>query len=453
MPSIETHKDFYVRMASIALPIMLQNLLVSSLSFVDTLMIGQLGSSEIAAVGLANQMFFLISLFFFGVSSGASIFVSQYWGANNRDSIQKVMGVAIATGVAGAAVFSVISIVAPEAVMHIFTRDAFVVQRGKEYLQLVGISYIFTAITTVYSTTLRATGDAKTPLIVACFSLSFNALFNWLLIFGIGPFPRMEVAGAALATTISRLLEMLILMLWSQGRRTPAAMHLKKAFRWDKAFLVAFFPTCMPVVINEVLWALGMTTYKIAFSRMGIDVIASVNVTEAINSLFFVAMMGISSSCSIMIGIQIGAGNQERASVYGHRFMRIGLVVGAIMGAAMAISSPFLPRLFNISPDIYKMTCFSLIVGGCLMPIKSVNMNVIVGILRGGGDTRFSMIAEMLGVWGVGVPMAFFGSMVLHLPIWWLYLLIGLEEVLKFCIGTWRVRSGKWINDLAKTPA
>lgn len=449
----ESPKEFYRRMISIALPIMLQNLLISSLSFVDTLMIGQLGSNEIAAVGLANQMFFLINLFYFGISSGASIFVSQFWGAGNKENIQKVMGIALTTGAAGAAIFSAISIVIPEVVMHIFTYDEAVVLRGCQYLRVVGISYIFSAVTSVYSTTLRSTGDAKTPLVIACFALTFNALFNWLLIFGIGPFPRMEVAGAALATTGSRFIEMMALIIWSQVRKTPAALKPKLAFKWDKVFLKAFFPTCLPVVFNEVLWALGMTTYKIAFSRMGIDVIASVNVTEAINSLFFVAMMGVSNATAIMIGIKIGQGDQATAKLYGKRFVMIGLWLGTFIGVFMAAASPFIPRLFNVSSEIFTMTSRSLLVGACLMPIKSVNMNIIVGILRSGGDTKFSMFAEMIGVWGVGVPCAFLGALVLHLPIWWLYLLLGLEELCKFIIGTTRVRSGRWLNDLARKAA
>lgn len=449
----ETSREFYRRMISIALPIMLQNLLISSLSFVDTLMIGQLGSNEIAAVGLANQMFFLINMFFFGVSSGASIFVSQFWGAKNKESIQKVMGIALTTGIIGATIFSIVSIAAPEVVMHIFTFDENVVARGCEYLRVVGISYIFTAVTSVYSTTLRATGDAKTPLIIACFALSFNALFNWFLIFGIGPFPRMEVAGAALATTGSRFIEMMALIIWSQVRKTPAKLNIRQAVKWDKPFLRAFFPTCLPVVCNEVFWALGMTTYKIAFSKMGIDVIASVNVTEAINSLFFVVMMGVSNATAIMIGIKIGAGDQAAAKLYGKRFVRIGLWLGICIGLFMGICSPFIPRLFNVSSAIYTMTMRSLIVGACLMPIKSVNMNIIVGILRSGGDTKFSMFAEMFGVWCVGVPCAFLGALVLHLPIWWLYLLLGLEELSKFLLGTARVRSGKWLNDLTRKAA
>lgn len=451
--SIESQKDFYRRMIAIALPIVLQNLLISSLSFVDTLMIGQLGSDEIAAVGLANQMFFLINLFYFGISSGASIFISQYWGAGNREQIQKVMGIALTLGIAGAMIFSAVSILFPQQVMHIFTYDQSVVERGCQYLRYVGISYIFSAVTAVYSTTLRATGDAKTPLVIACFALTFNAVFNWLLIFGVGPFPRMEVAGAALATTGSRFIEMIALIVLSQKKKTPAAMNLRNALRWDRPFIKVFFATCLPVIVNEVFWSLGMTTYKIAFSRMGIDVIASVNVTEAINSLFFVAMMGVSSATSIMIGVKIGEGDHETAARYGKKFVKIGFLLGMAVGACMALAAPFIPRLFNVPRNIYIMTSRSLLVGACLVPIKSVNMNIIVGILRSGGDTKFSMFTEMLGVWGVGVPCAFIGALLLNLPIWWLYLLLGLEELSKFVVGTLRVRSGRWLNDLARNPA
>ena len=288
----ESKKDFTLRLLALSLPIMLQNLLSSSVSFVDTLMIGQVGEDALAAVGLANQMFFLISLFFFGVSSGAAIFIAQFWGANDRQSMHSVMGIALRLGLLGAGLCSFVSLLFPEAIMHIFTDDPVVVAKGKEYLLVVGVSYVFTAIVMIYSTALRSTGDAKTPLYIACFSMSLNVFLNYLLILGKWGFPRMEVSGAALATTVSRGMEMILLLGFIYTKKRAVAAPIKSLFSSPRPLVKRYFTTCLPVIFNEVFWALGMTTYKIAFSRMGIDVIASVNVSEAIQGLFFCRAYG-----------------------------------------------------------------------------------------------------------------------------------------------------------------
>lgn len=435
-------------MLSIALPVVFQGLLTNSLSFVDTLMIGQLGEQAIAAVGLANQMFFLISLLFFGISSGSSIFMSQYWGAGNEKNIKRVIALSVTIAFLGAGLASIASFFIPTQLMHIFTYDKVVVDFGVTYLKIVAVSYVFSAISQVFSTALRVIGKAKTPLWVALFSLSLNALGNYFLIFGVGPFPVLGVAGAAIATAVSRLAEVVLLIIITYTKHPVLAIKDTSAFRWDKKFLALIIPTSLPVLLNEIFWALGMTTYKIAFSKMGISALAAVNVTESIGNLFFVAMMGVSNATLIMIGIKIGEGRNDLARLYAKRFILIALVVGIGAGLLEATMAPWFANLFNIGEEVRRMAVFCLFANAMLLPIKSINMAVIVGILRAGGDTRFSMFAEMFGVWAVGVPLAFIGALVLHLSIWQLYLLLGMEEATKLCIGLVRVKKDSWITDL-----
>lgn len=456
----ESKKEFFSKLMILSLPIMLQNLLMSSVSFVDTMMIGMVGEAAIAAVGLANQMFFLITLFFFGVSSGAAIFVSQYWGAQDRVSMHKVMGIALLLSIAGALLSSIVSLVFPETIMRIFTDDPMVIARGREYLEIVAVSYLFTAVVMVYSTSLRSTGDARTPLYIAVFSMSLNVVLNYLLILGKIGFPRMEVRGAALATAISRGLEMVLLLLLVYGKKRAVAAPLKRLFGFNRIMVKKYFITCLPVILNEMFWSLGMTTYKIAFSRMGMEVIASVNVSESIQNLFFVVLMGISNASAIMIGNRIGENKIDLASLYATRLLRIGLFTGAVMGALLALLAPLLSIPFNLSPTVALMTTRSLLSLGLLVPIKAYNMVLVVGVLRSGGDTRFSMFAELAGVWFIGVPCAFIGALVLHIPIYYLYLFVGLEEAFKLVVGMLRIKSGKWINrltedipDMRETPA
>ena len=239
----ETRREFFSKLLFLSLPIMMQNLLMASVSFVDTMMIGMVGEEAIAAVGLANQMFFLITLFFFGVSSGAAIFVAQYWGAQDRESMHKVMGIALLISMAGALLSSIISLVFPEAIMSIFTDDPTVISRGRESLVVVAVSYLFTAVVMVYSTSLRSTGDAKTPLYISIFSLSLNVILNYVLILGKFGFPRLEVRGAALATAISRGLEMVFLLLLVYGKKRAVAAPINRLLGFNRTMVKKYFVT------------------------------------------------------------------------------------------------------------------------------------------------------------------------------------------------------------------
>lgn len=449
----ETRKQFLSRLLLLSVPIMLQNFLVSSVSFVDTVMIGMVGESAIAAVGLGNQMFFLITVFLFGISSGAAIFIAQYWGAQDHRSMHKVMGIALLLSIAGALASTALSLAMPAQIMTIFTDDPTVVGLGSEYLVIVAISYLFTAVVMVYSTALRSTGDAKTPLYISSLSISLNVLLNYLLILGKWGFPRLEVKGAAIATVIARGVEVVLLLLIVYRTKRPVAASLKHMLSFDKALLNRYFVTCLPVILNEMFWSLGMATYKVAYSRMGVQVIATVNVTEAIQNIFFVVLMGVTHASAIMIGNRIGENRIDVAKLYASRLLVIGFLAGGVLGALLALSAPWLPIPFNLSPSVAHMATLSLISLGVLVPVKAYNMILVVGVLRAGGDTRFSMFAELAGVWFIGVPCAFIGALVLNMPIHHLYLFVGLEEVFKFVVGIVRIRSGKWINRLTETTA
>lgn len=447
-PKSLERRSFYRRMGAITLPILVQNLLNNSLSFVDTLMIGQLGEAAIAAVALANQMFFLIALLFFGVASGASIFLSQYWGAKDDRYIQKIMALSITFVAFFSSIFAALSFFVPEAIMHVFTHEAAVVADGVSYQKVVAISYVFSAIAQIFSTALRVTGHAKTPLKIALLALSLNAIGNYFLIFGIGPFPVMGVAGAALATALSRFVE-LILLAWVVYKRHPhLAIKSLEAFKWPRKFILHVVPTTLPVLFNEIAWALGMTTYKIAYSKLGIDAIATINVAESVGNLFFVALLGLSNATLIMIGIKIGERDYPLARIWARRFVLISVGIGATMGGFELLFAPLFAGMFNISPELRATAVRLLFIHALFLPVRSFNITVIVGVLRAGGDTRFSMLAEMFGVWAVGVPLAFIGVYFLNLSIVPLYFLVCMEEVSKMLVGLARLKSGKWLNDL-----
>ena len=440
--------DFYTTLRRLALPVILQNLLISSLSFVDTLMIGQIGEVAIAAVGLANQMFFLVILLLFGIGSGSSIFFAQFWGSKDLPSIHKSMGIALLTGLTGASWMAAVSMIAPRFVMRLFSPDPLVVAAGADYLRIVGISYIFSSVTFIFSSALRSTENARLPLLVSTISLTTNAIFNYLLIFGKFGFPELGIQGAAIATAGSRCIEMVLIITISFKRRMPTAASLHEYFGFDRAFVKSFFRTTLPVILNEIVWSLGMVVYKVVYARMGTSVIASVNVSEAIQSLFFVVLMGTGNSAAVMCGKKIGEKQYHLLDTYAKRFLKLAVVIGSLLGVGMMLTASFAPRAFNVSPEIRIMTQRSLVMLGFVIPFKAFNIHSIVGILRSGGDTRFSLFLELTSVWCIGVPLAMIGGLVIGMPIHLLYLFVGIEELYKMIVGLIRIRSGRWVNDL-----
>ncbi len=445
---VPSKKELLGKLSTVALPIMLQNLLTTSLSFLDTLMIGQLGQEELAAVGIANQVYFVTSLLFTGIASGTSIYVSRYYGSKEFDRMKRAMSFATLLSFASGAIISIVSFMIPEAIMSIFSSEEAVVSAGRVYLEVVAYSYIFSAITSTLSIGFRATGKANIPLLASFLSLSINAIGNYLLIFGIGPFPALGVAGGALSTFISRFFEMSLLIYLTWKRKAPFSFCLKDA-KWEKAFIASFISTSLPVVFNELLWALGMTMYKVAYSHLGTEALATVNITEAIGNFFFIAMMGIGNGATIVLGNEIGAKNIEKAKKWANELVAISLITGAIMGALEGLFAPAFASWFNVSSAVALAAIASLRVNAFRQPLKSLNMCMIVGVLRAGGDTRYAMLAELGGIWLVGIPLAFIGAHLLNLPLPFIYAICAGEEIFQLFAETIRLKRGKWLNVLS----
>ncbi len=439
------------RLFSIALPIMLQNLLSSSLSFLDTLMIGQLGQEQIAAVGIANQVYFLISLFFFGIASGTSIFLSQYYGSGEYGKMRRTMSFATMCCITGAILMALYSYFFPDTIIKFFSSDPPVVESGRIYMKIVAPSYVFASISSTLSIGFRSINKAKTPLFITLISLTMNALGNWLLIFGIGPFPMLGVAGGAISTTFARFVEMCILvfLIWRK-KGEVFAFRKKTDFIWNKQFLSFFAKTSLPVLFNEVLWSLGMTLYKVAFSRLGTEALATVNITESIANFFFIAMLGIGNGTTILLGNVLGSGDKETALRWSDKIIIISVFTGILMGILEFTFAPLFSSWFNVGTSVAAAAILSLRIQALMQPLKSVNMSTVVGILRAGGDTRYALFAELFGVYCVGVPCTFLGATVFGLSIPGIYLLLGFEEVTKFLLGIIRVRGKKWANVLTE---
>jgi putative MATE family efflux protein len=444
-------REYYPRLYKIGIPIALQSLIMSSLNMVGVVMIGQLGAVPVAAVGLANQIFFLLNLMLFGIYTGSAMFTAQLWGVKDIPNIRKVLGLALTLGLGTGTLFLIIAEVFPAAALSIYSQDPAVIALGSSYLRILGFSFIPYAISFCYAIVLRSTGDVKTPLVVTLTSLSLNTLLSYGLIFGKLGLPALGVYGAGLAVLISRIVELLLILLLTYRKDSPSAAKLRELFSYNLDFAKKVLKPVLPVVANEILWSLGITAYSVVYARISTDSIAAMNIVASIDQMALVLFNGIGHACAIMVGNWIGAGDEEQAFRYAARSEALGMLGGVGIGALVLVSSNIILSLYQVPPDVIAYAHNALIILGLLLWLRASNMIMFIGIFRSGGDTRFALILDGLIIWVVGVPLAFLGAFVFHLPVYWVYLLVMSEEITKWCLGAYRFFTRKWIHNLAKT--
>ncbi len=441
-------KKFLNTMIKLAAPIMLQNLIFASLNMVDGVMIGQLGESAIAAVGVANQIFFLVSLLFFGIGSGSAIFAAQYWGRKDTERIQSVLGLSLLMSISGAVIFSLVAILFPVQVISIYSKDPAVISQGSVYLQIVAFSYVITAITNSFAFVLRSTENVKLPLVTSLVALSLNTFMNYGLILGNFGLPSLGVKGAAIATIISRLIEVILLLLIIYRKKLPVAAKLRSLLNFKILPIKKFFNTTLPVIATEIVWSFGITTYNVVYARIGTESIAAVNIAGTLDRIIFVVFMGLGHACAIMIGNQIGAEQNELAISYAKKYLILGAIGAAIFGIIMYIFATPMLSFYKVSDFTINYTTKLIGLMALSLPVRSLNLILLIGILRSGGDTRVAFFIDAGSVWVIGVPMALIGAFVLGLPIHLVYLMVLADEVVKLAMGLYRFFSQRWINYL-----
>ena len=441
-------KIFLNTLLKLAVPIALQNLISSSLNFVDILMIGRLGETSIAGVGLANQYFFLLCLLLYGITSGASVFTAQYWGNKDIANIKRSLGICIITGMIGSLVFTFIGIVFPYNALRIFSYDSEVINIGGGYLRIVAFSYIVTAITFAYSFILRSIGKVKLPMYISGVAIVTNAFLNYILIFGHFGAPRLGANGAAIATVISRFIEMVLIVSIVYYKKMPIAAKISEMTDLSMAFVKNFFKVTIPVILNESVWALGVTVYAVVYAKMGTQVVAATNISGSIERIMWVIFFGVGSACSVMIGNKIGEGKYDDAHLYAKRFSVLTPILAILSGGILILVIPYILPLFKVSEIVNYYAYMNIVVLSIYMWVKVFNFVCIIGVLRSGGDTKYSLYIDVGSVWLIGVPLAIIGGLVWKLPVYYVYALISLEEIFKFVLGIRRIKSGKWLNNL-----
>jgi putative MATE family efflux protein len=444
-------RDYYRTLFRLALPIALQNLITSSLTMIAVLFIGQLGETAVASVSLANQIFFLLNLMVFGVVSGCAIFIAQLWGKKDVHNIRRVVGLTIKLALGAALVFTLLGLFFPQMVLHIYSNDPEVIKAGSSFLRIICWTYGFFSLTVVFSTALRSTGNVRLPLFVSTSALVVEVALAFPLIFGVKwlGLPALGINGFAIAALIARILECgAMLYFVYRDKQSPVRVGLKELFDWDWKFIVTVLKPVLPVIGNETLWSLGITTYNAIYGHISTDAIAAMNMVATIDQIAFVIFLSLGTSTSIMVGNLIGKGERAKAFTYAGRSLVLQMSGAMLMGVIVYLFAGNIFLLYKVSPAVIADARQILTVVALAMWIRASNHVIIIGILRAGGDTKFSLVLDGLVIWLIGVPVTAIGAFVFHLPIYYVYALTLSEEIVKASVGLWRFFSRRWINDL-----
>lgn len=447
-------KGFYRQVAALAIPIVLQNLVTTSLGLIDTLMVGLLGEVPLAAVTAANMPVFVIQLIIFGLQSGTSVLISQYWGKGDQDSINRVIGIGMYVAGAISVVFALIMVAFPRQLMGLMVNDPELVELAAQYARIVGPSYLFNSITGVYVGAHRSMENPKLGLIIFSISMCTNTFLNWVLIFGKLGMPAYGVAGAAAATLISRVVEFAAMAIYALTNRR-FQLKLSLLLRPTRELVAKFVRYSSPVVLNETMWGLGTTLYKVIMGHMegSTAILAARALAGNIEDICSVAIFAVAGTTAIIVGREIGTGHRDTVYEVGATMNTLAFFCGGVLGAVLILAAHFfLPvwvyPIFHLSSRSAEIATMMLTFTGATLALRAVNSTNVIGVLRGGGDVRAAMRIDVLPLWLVALPVSAMFGLVLQWGIFWVYIGIVLEQVCKFTFGVRRLRSRAWINDV-----
>lgn len=452
-------KGFYKNLFALALPIILQNLIMTSLAMADIFMVGLLGEVPMAAVTVANTPAFVIQLLIFGLQSGSAVLISQFWGKQDKESINRVIGIGFYLAGTVSTVFAFLMFFFPIEAMSLFSNNEVLIPIAAKYARIIGFSYIFNSLTGVYTGAHRSMENPKLGLLVFSISMIINTFLNWVLIFGKLGAPAMGVEGAAIATLISRIVEFIIMLIYAKINKR---FTLKSAplLRPGKEMLKKFFKYSTPVVLNETLWGMGTAMYPTIMGHMenSTEILAAYTIAGNIDRLCTVAVFAIAATAATIIGREIGKGNMEEVYDIGSALCMVAVIAGLIIASVMLVLikifiAPVVYPLFGLSELSRSIATMMQIVTYIFLASRAFNTTNIVGVLRGGGDVLAATVIDVAPLWLAALPMAAICGLILKTGIFWVYIALSVENIVKFFLGIWRFRSRKWINDITHIKA
>lgn len=442
-------KTFYRKMILIGLPIVFQNLISIGLNLIDSLMIGRLGEAEVAAVGAANQVYFVYVITLFGFYAGAAVHTAQYWGARDIPNVRKMLGINYIVGALFSTAVTIFAYFCAPMLLGLFSEDPEVIALGVGYIRIACFSYFFAGLSMAISYNSRAIQNLKLPTIVNAMALCLNAVLNYLLIFGVAGFPQMGVKGAAVATLIARIFEFLVLFTVIYMQKShPFKAGPRQLFCFDWQYFVRAAKTAIPVVMSEFSWAGCVALIFMAYGRIGTEALAVAQVANTISDMLQSVFFGVGNATMMLIGETLGRKNKEEAFNNGKRSIMATWVLNVVTTILMIAVSRIITGFFNFDPATLELMYETLIVMAILISPKMLAYIYICGILRAGGDTVFCMYLELICNVLVQVPMAYFAVLVLHASLPMAMILVAVGELVRIVACVPRFRSKKWINVL-----
>ena len=437
-------------MLKLALPIALQQLLVSCAQLVDTAMVTGLGNVVVSSIGVSSRWIFLMNLFYFGISSGTAAMIAQFWGAREKNSIRKSYGIALIFGAAVAAVFMLAMFFIPKQLIRIFTSEQAVIDTAAQYMRIVAFMAPFAAFNQISCVALRSTERVNPPLYTSIISVALNTCLNYILINGKLGLPAMGIRGAAIATLSSTAAQAILLFIVLRTSKDIYNAKYREFFTFGKDFFRRFSVVCLPVVFNEVAWAMGTNIYSMVFARQGSEAYAGYTIFSSIEQIAFVFFVGICHACSIMTGKTIGEGNESGAYKLAKKFVIMTPLIGVVTGSVLAFARNPLLSLLNIETQAAFDLASSLILLYCMwLPFRNIPYTLIVGTFRAGGDTKIGIVYDMVSLYLLGVPVVAYLGLIARVDF--IYLLLAMylcEDIPKIIFSIRRFISKKWIKNL-----
>ena len=444
------NRAFYKTVVALVLPMALQNLINVGVSSADVIMLGQVGETVLSAASLAGQVQFIMTLVFFGLTSGAAVLTAQYWGKGDTRTIEKVMGIAMRFSLMVGLAFTLAAWLIPEVLMSIYTSEPEVISEGCKYLRIVAVAYIPISITTIYLNIMRSVERVVISTVVYLISLVTNVILNAVFIFGLFGLPAMGMMGAELATMIARFVELAIVLFYSKKMNRTIRFRISDLFVRDGFLFRDFLRYSIPVVLNELMWGAGASMNSAVIGHLGSAATAANSVAQVTRQLATVVAFGIANAAAIMIGKAIGAGDVERAKNYGARFTKLTLLAGVAGAVVVLIVRPIVMASMTLSPEAEGYLSMMMLVMSYFVIGQAYNTTMVVGVFRAGGDTRFGLALDVISMWCCSILLGAIAAFVLKWSVPVVYIILLSDEVLKVPFTTWRYKTRVWLKNVTR---
>ena len=444
--NIVTDRKFYAKAAGIALPIAAQSLITIGVNIMDTIMVGDLGEVALSATSLSNQFINIFHICCMGLGMGASVLTARFWGMKDLVSLKKTITIMLRICIALATAFALVTAVAPGFVMSIYSPEAEIIEAGTKYFNWSVVSYWLLGMSLTMTIVLRSVGQAWLPLLTSIIAFFVNIGANYIFIFGKFGAPEMGVAGAALGTLIARAFEFIMIDGYVFFVDKKIGYRIRDLLGKCSDMLREYLRVSIPVLVSDTLLGLGNSAVAIVMGHIGSSFVSANAITTVTQQLSTVFISGISQSSCMVIGHTLGEGDVQRAKTEGNTFLMLGTAIGVLAGGFIMLISPLIISFYNITPETKAIAQEWMLAIGLIVVFQSMNSILTKGVMRGGGDTKFLMVADILFLWIVSIPVGAIAGLVLHLPAFWIYVCLKLDQIIKaiWCIG--RFRSNLWIK-------